>query len=93
MVCHRCGRNISVDRKIGRQETCPDCGSYLHCCLNCRFYDPKAYRACRETEAEWVQDKASANFCSYFEPGDKKKMSGEDRAAEARKKLDELFNK
>jgi len=70
MFCHHCGFEIKVDHRICRQETCPKCGSYLHCCLNCRFYDPASYHQCRETQAEWVSEKDSANFCDYFEPSD-----------------------
>lgn len=91
MVCHHCGETIKSVQKIGRQETCSGCGNYLHCCFNCRFYVANAYHQCRETEAEWVRDKASANFCDYFQPGDKGAKADKDRAAEARKKLEALF--
>ncbi len=93
MFCHHCGFEIRVDHKIGRQETCPKCGSYLHCCLNCRFYDPAAYHHCRETQAEWVSEKDSANFCDYFEPGDSPVSKKSSKADEARRKLDQLFKK
>jgi hypothetical protein len=93
MRCHHCGFEVEVKEKIGRQEPCPKCGSYLHCCLNCRFYDEAAYHQCREPEAEWVSDKASANFCDYFEPGDSGKTKSSSKADEARKKLDDLFKK
>jgi hypothetical protein len=77
---------------VGRQETCPECGIYLHCCRNCRFFDEKAYHQCRESEAEWVRDKESANFCDYFQPGEGKRISDKSRAEEARRKLDQLFS-
>ncbi|MBN2030099.1 hypothetical protein JW824_07615 [bacterium] len=93
MHCYRCGREVHVQDRVGRQETCPHCGVYLHCCLNCRFYDPNAYHQCRESEAEYVSDKESANFCDYFEPGDSKKSQRTDRAEEAKKKLEQLFQK
>jgi hypothetical protein len=92
MNCHHCGFEVELKEKIKRQEICPKCGEYLHCCLNCRFYDEMAYHQCRETQVEWVQDKKGANFCDYFEPKhssdfpDQKKKSDD-----ARKKLDELF--
>jgi len=93
MRCYHCRLEIAVQEKVGRQETCSRCGVNLHCCFNCRFYDPNVYHQCRETEAEWVSDKASANFCDYFEPGVSKESKKTDRAAEARKKLDHLFKK
>jgi hypothetical protein len=93
MNCHRCGFGIDIEDKIGRQATCPKCGTPLHCCLNCRFYDPAAYHQCRETQAEWVSDKEGANFCDYFEPGGSSASQKPSKADEARKKLDQLFKK
>ena len=93
MFCHHCGFEVKTDHKIGRQETCGKCGSYLHCCLNCKFYDPNAYHQCRESEAEWVQDKTSANFCDYFEPSDRPVKNKPDQSAQAREKLNQLFGK
>ncbi len=93
MRCYRCGHEIHIQDRVGRQETCPQCGVSLHCCYNCRFYDPSAYHQCRETETDYVSDKASANFCDYFEPGNAKTSPKTDRADEARKKLDQLFQK
>ncbi|HHS14121.1 MAG TPA: hypothetical protein ENN03_10205 [bacterium] len=90
IVCHHCGKNIGLDHKPARQETCPFCDQPLHCCLNCIFYNEKAFHQCRETEAEYVSDKASPNFCDYFRPSDQTKET-ESRADEARRKLDELF--
>ncbi len=92
MKCYHCGLEIQIEGKVGRQDTCEKCGSYLHCCLNCRFYDPVAYHECREPQAEWVKDKESGNFCDYFQPvldGEAKSSSSE----QARKKLEQLFGK
>lgn len=88
--CHYCGEQGHSDHKIGRQDTCSHCGEYLHCCLNCRFYDEQAYHQCRETQAEWVHDKKSANFCDYFET-----LTGpspdKNKSDDARDKLNQLF--
>jgi hypothetical protein len=65
--CHRCRNLLGMDDLIGRREMCPSCGADLHVCLNCRFYDPAAYNACREPQAERVLDKDRANFCDYFD--------------------------
>ena len=93
MFCHHCGFEIEVKEKVGRQEPCPECGEYLHCCYNCRLYEVTAYHQCREEQAEWVTDKAMANFCDYFKPSESKRPSKSSRADEARKKLDQLFKK
>lgn len=57
---------IDLTGKIGRREVCSGCGKDLHVCRNCRFYDPQAYNACREPQAERVIDKDRSNFCDYF---------------------------
>lgn len=94
MFCYSCGNEIKLERPPGRGDTCPQCASYLHCCLNCRFYDVKAHHQCREPQAEFVHDKAIGNFCDYFEATAQRGGAGESaRAAEARKKLEELFRK
>jgi hypothetical protein len=99
MFCYSCGAEIKLaSRRPNRGDTCLKCAAYLHCCLNCRFYDEKAHHQCREPQAEFVQDKALGNFCDYFEAPalpDKNLNANKpaDRAAEARKKLEELFKK
>jgi len=93
MNCFKCGTEISLNHKIGRQDTCRKCGSYVHCCLNCRFYDRLAYHECREPQAEWVKEKDAGNFCEYFEPNTLSTGKGSSAAEETKKRLDELFGK
>ncbi len=91
MQCHRCGTDIDISIKITRQQECPKCSSYLHCCLNCIFFKEDAYHQCREPQAEFVNDKTYANYCGYFKPADSKKSSQKEKSDEARKKLEALF--
>jgi hypothetical protein len=51
----------------GRSDSCHQCGSDLKVCLNCVSYDPKVAHQCRDRRADPVAEKASANFCEYFE--------------------------
>lgn len=92
MICRRCGASLRPSGKIGRQDTCPKCGSALHCCLNCRFFSESAYHQCREEQAEFVNDKTAANFCDYFETAESGTSGTDSRREDARKKLDDLFN-
>ena len=71
MICHQCGKKTPIAGKPGRSDLCSGCGAPLRCCLNCRFYDEKAHHQCREPQAEWVRDKATANFCDEFVPSDR----------------------
>lgn len=92
MNCYHCAHEIPTDTKIFRQTVCEQCGSYVHCCMNCQHYDSKAYNQCHEPAADRVLDKEKANFCDFFNM----RMAAakqDNRADEARKKLDALFKK
>lgn len=89
--CYFCGAEIELADKIFRKDSCPNCRKDLHSCVQCRFYDPKAYNQCRETSAERVVDKEKANLCTYFEFGGKRDASRDN--ADVRKRLEELFKK
>ncbi|MFW6114909.1 MAG: hypothetical protein ACOC6E_01280 [Thermodesulfobacteriota bacterium] len=90
--CTFCGKQLDLDGPITRNDVCPYCGRDLHCCLQCRFYDPGSYNECKEVSAERVVDKERANFCDYFViRGEKQSRSGkEERAKQA---LEQLFKK
>lgn len=93
-LCHACKKELSIGREVGRRDECPFCGADLHCCLNCKFYDPAAPKQCREPQAELVRDKVKANFCDYFAFTDSAASgpaAGE--ADKTRKSLDDLFKK
>ena len=93
-VCRSCGAPITLSDPIPRDAECSSCGHDVRCCTNCRFYVTRYNNSCRETEADPVEDKHRRNFCEYFqlsrEPG-ATKGAAPDRAAEARRKLDQLF--
>ena len=92
MICFKCKQETLVEGTPGRQQLCAQCKSYLHCCRNCRFYDELAWHGCREPQAEWVKEKELGNFCGYFSAGTRASEE-QDRAAAARRRLDELFGK
>ena len=93
-ICYRCGREVKIDRTVGRTEPCPHCDADLHCCLNCKFYDKTAHNECRESQAEPVADKEKGNFCDYFAFKDSAgtRMKS-DSAISAKEKLNQLFKK
>lgn len=91
-VCHHCGRDIGSIERVGRRDACLRCGADLHCCLNCRFYDPAYHNQCREPQAERQVDKQVGNFCDYFSFRSGRR-AGESTAANdrARDQLSALF--
>jgi hypothetical protein len=91
--CHRCGHDIGALERVGRRDTCMHCGSDLHCCLNCSFYEPTVHNQCREPEAERQVDKQAGNFCDYFSFRRGRRGSLTDAGARARTQLDALFKR
>jgi hypothetical protein len=92
--CYRCGAPLEFVEKVFRQDACPSCDADVRCCLNCAEYDESAPDQCREPQIEKVTVKDRANFCEYFtlregEPPTRRV----DKAAEAKRKLEQLFKK
>ncbi len=92
VVCHACSAAHVFDGAVPRRSTCEKCSADLHCCLNCRFYEPGAYNDCREPTAERVVDKAAANFCDSFEPVGSPGRTQESTGS-VREELEKLFRK
>ncbi len=93
MICHNCRKQVEIAEKtsLAVRRECPHCLSYLHCCLNCRFYEQGKSNKCAEPQAEWVADKAQANFCDYFETADDSVSVQDSARDEALKKFNSLF--
>lgn len=92
-TCYRCQYEIVSQERIGRRDICPRCGSNLHCCLNCTFYDTRYANACREPNADPVTDKEAGNFCEFFTFGKQQPPQQRAAAATARAQLEALFKK
>jgi hypothetical protein len=93
-ICHKCKKEIEIEGKVMRGDLCPHCGSNLHCCMNCRFYDEYVHNKCREPKSEWVSDREGGNFCGYFQFKTSEGESGEDeRSKKAKEELKRLFGK
>lgn len=87
--CHACGFELILEVKVGRRDTCDNCGADLHCCLNCHFYDSKA-DLCREDIRRRERYKDKSNFCQAFKLGETD-ADRADEVADAKSKLDALF--
>jgi hypothetical protein len=90
--CVFCEKEIDLNGRVSRSDSCPHCGHDLHCCLQCKFHDPGSYNECKEASAERVVDKERANFCDYFSlKGSKEGVFGKE--AIAKQALEDLFKK
>lgn len=91
--CHACHAEVVILTRIGRRDTCAQCGADLHCCRNCRHHDPFAQNQCREPGTEPVRDREAGNFCDAFAFRDGARAQEADPVAEAKAKLEALFRK
>lgn len=90
--CHQCKTPwISEKKEPAVKEYCEHCSAYLHCCLNCHFYDPTRHNECAIPTTDWVADKAGANFCDEFQFREDAAQDGNGEEQQARKKLGLLF--
>jgi hypothetical protein len=94
-ICHHCKKEVTVERKVVRTDTCPHCNSDLRCCMNCSLYDAAVYNACRESQADRCVEKDRANFCVYFNfiDSDSKVSNSSITANKRGNPLDALFKK
>ena len=93
LVCWKCGESIaSLPMPLARQAQCASCGTQLHVCRQCRFYDRSLSNQCKEPVAEYVQEKTKANFCGYFQIKPNAFQQQDSSAAEdAKTQLESLF--
>lgn len=69
--CGSCGRKLDiVGNQVGRRDTCPDCGAFIHACRSCRHFEPAVAKQCKEPFAEVPMDKDAPNFCDFFQIGE-----------------------
>jgi len=67
LVCWRCGASLQdLPTPLARLELCRNCGSDLHVCRMCRYYNPSHFEKCDHEMAEPAREVDVANFCHYF---------------------------
>jgi len=91
--CYFCRREIALKGRVMGKDVCPGCGRDLHCCVQCRFYDPAYHNQCREPKSEMLRERDKANLCDYFEFSGTQGPAPGSEQEKARQKLDELFRK
>jgi hypothetical protein len=66
------------------------CQADLKVCLNCVSYDKTVAYQCRDRRADPVEDKATANYCEYFEIAKREYVPVTEGAAREAKAKDAL---
>jgi len=64
--CAHCGHELP-DPRIKQDTTCSSCGSPLHSCTNCSFFNTGARFECQKPIAKRVESKSKGNDCRFFQ--------------------------
>ena len=67
MKCWKCDALVDVPPKIPFKAICDECGSWLHVCVNCKFYKIGMSNDCMIPETELITDREAANYCDEFQ--------------------------
>lgn len=93
--CTRCGQEVRT--AVTPEAVCPKCGTDLHSCIQCTFFDPGARFECMQPVAARIAPKDARNTCTVFEPRVKvereTRTSGPAGPSSARSAFDDLFKK
>jgi predicted RNA-binding Zn-ribbon protein involved in translation (DUF1610 family) len=65
--CRACGGKVRSG-EVALDSTCGSCGADLHCCSNCRHFDPGTRFECRQPIPERISSKTRRNRCELFAP-------------------------
>ena len=106
MLCWKCQKDLEdpPSPRLPFRATCDHCSAWLHCCVNCRHYQPGLPNDCQIPGTEQIADREACNFCDEFSLAEKtdspqasslddvsKKLFGEG-TDETPKSFNDLFN-
>lgn len=68
MNCWNCKKPVDVpsSKHISFRLTCDHCSSWLHCCVNCKYFKPGLPNDCKVPGTEPIKDRQGVNFCEEF---------------------------
>ena len=64
--CFRCGADQDLATEVAFAAVCAGCGSDLHSCTNCSYFDSSAPNECRQPISRRIARKSSRNECDHF---------------------------
>lgn len=90
--CAVCGRKQEPPGIGALAATCVQCGTDLHTCTHCAFFDTSAPHECRKPVAVKIAKKAKRNECELFEAKTAVEFKADsDTPASAKSAWDALF--
>lgn len=91
--CARCGTKETLSGPVEPAQTCRSCGSDLHTCTNCRYFDTSAPNQCREAVPAPIAKKATRNECELFmAKGVKEFKADSGKSVDPKDAFDALFD-
>jgi hypothetical protein len=95
--CALCGKTVTMVGELTMDSTCDNCGTNLHTCKNCAFFNTSSRWECTKPILVRIARKDIRNECTFYSPAvfvERTFESGSDPAPQdARKAFDALFKK
>lgn len=88
MLCWSCGKDVDLER-VSFRSICDHCNAYLHCCVNCCYYQVGLANDCKIPGTERVVDREKNNFCEEFSCSNGLRKPKDSSSS---KKFDDLFS-
>lgn len=92
--CARCGTRI-LETEVARDAVCHECGSDLHTCTNCTYFDSSAPNECRQPVEVRIASKSKRNDCELFQAKTIQEFASDSGGAapgDAKSAFDDLFD-
>jgi hypothetical protein len=93
--CRNCGTKLRVAEKLALDVTCSSCGTDLHTCSNCIYFDTSRPNECRKPVLQRISSKTKRNSCELFATSTVQEFAADQppKSADPRAAFDALFKK
>lgn len=92
--CARCGARV-LETDVAFDAVCGECGSDLHSCTNCGYFDSSAPNECRKPVDERISAKSKRNECGLFQAKTVQEFASDSEGvapSDAKSAFDDLFD-
>ncbi len=91
--CFKCGTVWNGFGRPRSRQICEGCGSYLHSCINCHYFDRDITCSCSLPDTAFVGPRDMLNYCEQFEMVNSDLKAIELRCARAKTTFENLFRR
>lgn len=92
--CARCGARV-LETDVAPDAVCAGCGSDLHTCTNCTYFDTSAPNECRQPVEARIAKKSQRNECRHFQAKTVQEFASDSEGpapSDAKSAFDDLFD-